>query len=78
MNELKSKNWLFRPFGIAFVSFISFVVFCYGCSAYETNHWGQPQGFITQLLAVGAYLSLFSVAIFIILGIISVLVERGN
>jgi hypothetical protein len=33
---------------------------------------------MTHLLAGGAYLSLFSTAIFIILGIISALMERGN
>lgn len=78
MNTQKSKNWLLKPFGIAFMSLISFAVFCYGCSAYETSHWGQSQGLITQVLAVGAYLSLFFVAIFVILGIIPVLVERND
>lgn len=77
MNESKSENWLFKPFGLALICFVSFVVFCYGCSAYETNHWGQPQGFITQLLAIGAYLSVLFLAVFMILGIISAFFERG-
>jgi hypothetical protein len=78
MEEPKPRNWLFKPFGVALMRFISFIVFCFGCSAYETSHWGQPQGFITQVLAVGAYLSLLSLAIFITLGVISAVVEKDN
>jgi hypothetical protein len=75
MNQPKPKNWLFQPFGLTLISLISFVVFCYGCSTHETNNWGQPQGLTTHLLATGSYLSLLSLAVFIILGIISALVE---
>jgi hypothetical protein len=42
---------------ICLATLTSAILFCYGCSAHETAHWGHEEDSITHALALGTYLS---------------------
>lgn len=80
LKRMAPTRWIVTAALSCVFGLISAAAFCIGCSVHEDNRLGQPENFLTFLLAGGAYLSLLlvllSVAVFLVA--VGYLVSNGQ